>query len=504
MRNFRKWIVFTLAIVMAMGALSSAAASSGDKHPLRYIVPGTQPTDYQTGINAVNEKLAADGVDVEVSVTHIPWDAYEQKLNLMLSSGEAFEMLHVMQDVKNIGWLASRGALTPVEDYIDEYPELRDRFDEVAWAASTFNGQRFAIPAHWRSWEQPQQLAVRQDIMEKVAPDGWPDGDVEGILKLMKDMQVELEAQTGVKAYHQIHNLSGGGVGGWARPTYERYPYQVDTATSLVMVFQDGSVESYFESPEYKQSAAIAKRMYDEGLISPDILNFTPEVREDALRIGAFLPSDSYQYSSFAVMQKNVPDARGELYAVNSAAPSVVRTMIQNLNAISATAEDPHSPLKFLDWLYSSQENHDLFHYGLEGVHYNVPAPGRIEFIRDETGNNKFENATWMSGYLPYIRYDASLPDKGVEWWNYATDNKVISPIAGFVFDSAPVASELTALQTEIKASMYPISYGLVSYEEGFADAIARMKTAGLDRYVEEYQAQFAAYLEANPQVLGN
>ncbi|MDR1061460.1 MAG: extracellular solute-binding protein [Clostridiales bacterium] len=470
-------------------------------HPLRYVVPGNQPPDYQNGMDAVNAKLAADGVGVAVSAIHIPWDAYEQKLNLMLSGGEEFEMLHVMQDVKNISSLASRDALIPVEEYIDSYTELRDHFNDVAWSAATYNGQRYAIPADWRSWEQPRELAVRQDILEKVAPDGWPDGDIEGILKLMKDMQVEIEAQTGIKAYHQIHNLSGST--SWTTPMHERYPYQTETSLGMVMCFQDGTIESFYESPEFKQNTEIYKRMYDEGLLNPDILNFTPEIREDAVRIGAFLPSDSYTYSSFVVMEQNVPGAKGELYAVNSKAPSVVRTLIQNLNAISATAEDPNSPLKFLTWLYHSQENHDLFHYGIEGVHYTAPAPQRIEIARDEGGNPLFENATWMSGYLPFIRYDMSLPDKGVEWWEYKSDNAVVSPLAGFVFDSAPVASELTALQTEIISSIYPLAYGLVAYEDGYEQAISRMKAAGLDRYVEEFRRQFDEYKAANPSVVG-
>ena len=78
----------------------------------------------------------------------------------------------------------------------------------------------------------------------------------------------------------------------------------------------------------------------------------------------------------------------------------------------------------------------------------------------------------------------------------------MVSPIAGFLFDSSNVQSELTNLQTEIIASIYPIKVGMVPYDENIDDAISKLKAAGLDAYLEEYRTQCAAYLEANPNVL--
>ena len=85
----------------------------GTIYPVRIVQPGTTSTDNDAGLAAVNEKLKEDGVNVEVSMIKIPWDSYDQRLNLMLSTGEAFEMLHVMQDVKNLSAIVGMGALLP-------------------------------------------------------------------------------------------------------------------------------------------------------------------------------------------------------------------------------------------------------------------------------------------------------------------------------------------------------------------------------------------------------
>ena len=55
---------------------SSATEDDGTIHPMRIVQPGTLCADYETGMAAVNEKLKEDGVNIEVSVTRIPWDAY--------------------------------------------------------------------------------------------------------------------------------------------------------------------------------------------------------------------------------------------------------------------------------------------------------------------------------------------------------------------------------------------------------------------------------------------
>lgn len=42
---------------------------------------------------------------------------------------------------------------------------------------------------------------------------------------------------------------------------------------------------------------------------------------------------------------------------------------------------------------------------------------------------------------------------------------------------------------------MNPISSGFVDYEEALPAAIEKLKQAGLDKYVEEYQRQFSEFM---------
>ena len=468
-------------------------------HPMRYVQPGNLPPDYETGIKAVNEKLQADGYDIEVEIVRIPWDAYDQKLNLMLSSGDEFELLHVMQDVKNISSLAIRDALLPIDDYLDKYPNLVSKFSEKEWQASRYKGQIYAVPVYWKSFDNAiGNMTVRTDVMKKFT-DTFPDTP-EGIIDLMKKMQAYIKEEVGKTPYHWPHQLSV--PPSWLHRMYDTFPFYVENSLNIVLIRQDGTIDSYFESEEFKKDAYYYRQMYTAGLINPDILNTSHEQKYDEVKIGAFLPSETFGYGDLVSLRENIPTADIDLFLTAPEKPNMIYTLAQNLNAISATSEDPESGLKFLDWLYASKENHDLFHYGIEGVHYTASTDNRIDYKKDESNNILYYMDTWMSGYLPYTRYAETLPEKGIEFEQFKSENYVVSPAAGFLFDATNVQSELVALQTEIIASIYPIKYGLVEYDQAFPAALQRLKAAGLDKYLEEYRTQFAKYLEENPDVL--
>ena len=52
--------------------------------------------------------------------------------------------------------------------------------------------------------------------------------------------------------------------------------------------------------------------------------------------------------------------------------PGAIRTDFRANNSvvIPASSKNIDRTMKFLDWLYSSKDNHDLFELGIEGEHW--------------------------------------------------------------------------------------------------------------------------------------
>lgn len=239
--------------------------------------------------------------------------------------------------------------------------------------------------------------------------------------------------------------------------------------------------------------------MYKAGLIYPDVLNATPQKKYNDMKVGAVLPSQTFSFDDEKSLKENIPTSSLAISYLAPNKPYLQYISIQNLNAISATSKDPEAGIKFLNWLYAKKENHDLFCYGVEGKDYTASAPNRINSIKGSDKNALYAFDTWMIGYLPYMRWDESVSQKGIDFKTKGApaDKLVVSPLVGFVFDASSLKTELANIQAEVISSFYPIKYGLVDYDTAYPQAIKKLKAAGIGKYVAEYQKQLKAFMES-------
>ncbi|MDR3173122.1 MAG: extracellular solute-binding protein, partial [Treponema sp.] len=341
-------VLFLLLPVLAAYSAGSGQGGTAGVHPMRFVVPGVAAPEYAAGIKAVNDKIKADGLDIEVSIIYIPWDVYDQRLNLMMSTGEPFELLHVMQDVKNISNLVGRNGITPIDEYLSKYPNLNARFSADDWKAGRFGGKIYGVPATWRSFDNYMgSVTVLLNPLRKVASEFPVNGNIDQFIDVSKKMQAQILADKGKTAYQWMHQISW--PPNWLHRTYPSFPFYVEMGGSLVLARQDGTIDSYFESQEFKWDCENYRKFYQAGLIYPDILNTqsTHWNNEFAL-LAVMLPSEANgTLGDWVALKKNHPDEQVTTYFLNPEKPNVT-FYTQNLNAISATSENPESGLKFL------------------------------------------------------------------------------------------------------------------------------------------------------------
>ena len=461
----------------------SAAAGSSAPQPMRYVAPGSDWPMQDEVIAKVNEKLQADGVNIEVKLQRIPWDAWDQKTQLMISSGEEFEMLHVMQDKKQVGILYGQGALAPLNELFDsgKYDDLKSKFTDNVWKEVTSQGNILAVPAMSTANQGKSygDISYRKDVADKLGLK--TPTTVDEVIDFAKAIQAELEKETGKKIY------AWGGTGRpaeWYLRSLDEDYFYVDTALTLVKVDQDGTVSSWVESEEFKNSCKLYERFNKEGLIHPDSLSLGHEYGSNEILYGRWaigfdsgMPVENEQQ-----LQKNVP---GAFYTYNC-------------NAVPVTSKHPEAALDFLQWLYSDQENHDLFMYGIEGETYNAVGDNRKEKILGEDGKALYQYDEWQIAYQPLRRFEDGMSDRLIALDSRRRDldeEAVVSVATGFMFDSTPVADAAANLSAEAESLLAPLKCGLVSYDEGFESALSTLKAAGLDEYLAEYDKQFQEFL---------
>jgi putative aldouronate transport system substrate-binding protein len=487
----------TAALVFAGGRTQARAGGGVAKVPMRYYMPGAPTAEADIATAAINEALARDGVNIDFQPNYIPWDQWVDKINLMLSTGDEFELLHIMEDYIPTSTYASRRYLTPLSDLVKkEAPNLTGRFEQVLWDCVTINGEIYAVPAFWRdnSGDYEGDVTIRKDIYDKY---NIPiPQTTEDLLAYLVPLQERWAAEDGVKRYVYEHSL--------ARPplaihrTYDTWPFYV-SLDGIFQVRQSGEANLYYETAEFRKDAEFMNALYARGLIHPDILNLPADTINATKDNGDFLfnlmtgPQFTYNLTSRGI--------DGEIYKYKLAfdRPILMNTPLMNSNGIPVTTKHPEAALKFLDWMYSSQANQELVLYGVQGRHWTPVGTNLRRHVKGADGNYLYMFDAWMIEYVKYHRFDEEdgSPQEERDNWlgNIYPDRTVISPMVGFNFVSEPVRVEYANVAAEYTASILPIKLGVIPYAANFPAALSRMKAAGSDAVIAEYRRQLAEYI---------
>lgn len=485
-----RWLSGLLALLLLV---SVGAFAQGEVLKVRFAIPGTEPDDVATGTAAVNEKLAADGMNLEFEPIYIPWDAWSQRTNMMLSSGEPFELMHVMQDQIPLATYTSRGAFEPLNDLLKEYGEnIPPMFEDYVWDTFTQGEDIMSVPAQWLVDTQTGfthgPLGIRKDLLRKF--------DLEEpttLEELIATMEVFRENWEGKTAYMWEQNPHNAPV--WLHRTYASWPFYVGN-NGLFMVDQEGGVSAYIESEEFKQDAAVYRDFYQRGWIHPDVLSlpndyYTAEMEAGNALLGFGLFDG--RYDEFAKRQN--PEWEVGQFFLAPEQPILQHFGTGNSNAVPVTTDHPEAGIRFLSWLYSDPANLYLLTYGVEGTHYKMVGDNRIEQVLNSAGKPVYDFQWWQVGYYQDQLFRIEIPDEWVELTTVPAANLVVSPVMGFGFDPTPVDADYSNVVAEYTRSILPIKMGVVDYDTEYEAALARMKAAGLDAVVAEYQRQLSEYL---------
>ncbi|MBD2845967.1 extracellular solute-binding protein [Paenibacillus sp. IB182496] len=473
------------------GAAGNNGAASGEKLPVRYLLPGNAPEDLDTVVAAINEKMAADGVNLTYEPTYIPWDVWDQKTNLMMSTGEEFEMIAIMHDIKSPNVLVGNGGLVAIDELLDEYgADLKAAMPEWIWESAKVKGETYSVPNFWsdtafndgmitmradllaeNGLQAPTSPAELLDVTETLKTN-WPEDDKNVYIKMLEE-----------PAYY-LHR------------TYETYPFTV--FENMVYIDQEGNVESWLETDEFKQDVDYAREAYERGLIHPDVLTVPDDVMNREELAGRYLYRQGDVGLGPEAMQR-FPEAELDIYFLNSLEeqPRFRSYAVRNSNGISATSPHPEAAIQFLNWVYGSQENFDLVLYGVEGEHWEDAGDNLRETLKlGSNGGSAYELPMWLLGHVEMNRYPTSYDKERLERRTTIADPADVtnSVTIGFNFDPTQVSSEYANVVAEMKTSILPLMYGVVSYDKAFAGALSNMKAAGLDAVVAEYEKQFSEW----------
>jgi putative aldouronate transport system substrate-binding protein len=454
-----------------------------------YVAP---PQKNQQAIEDALNVITKQKINATVKLNALDFGNYEQKMTVMIASGEKFDLAFTASWFNNYFANAAKGAFLPIDDLMDQYaPLTKAGVPTKIWEAARVNGNIYGV-INYQTMAAGQGIMVQKELADKYNFD-WKSvtkqSDLEPYLEAVKNGEpdkVPLEFSTAADLFNlNMHGFDGIG----------------DTKSPGVisLVDSDLKVVNQYESEEYKGFITMLHDWYKKGYLRKDAAT-VKDVSSDRkiAKYAAVMPAglDFDSTSSYDQFGKLKALTSVEWYDKLITKPIVTTSLASaTLTAISKTSANPERAMMFIELLNSDPEVSNLLNYGIEDVNYKKVGENKIEQIKD-SGYDPV--VPWVFGNNMIVWQNQNETQNMTAVWDELNKTADVSPILGFTFDVEPVKSEIAQTQAVIDQYLAALSSGTADPEKVLPEFVAKLKTAGSEKIIAEKQKQLDAWRQVN------
>ncbi len=484
LRRF-KLLALMLAVMLLFSACSgtqeTAVLEDDESKPYEiewYFIGNLNQTDYETVEKAINDYLK-DKINATVKMNALDWGTYDNRISMMLQSGEKFDLCFTTPWCANYDLNAAKGGYIALNDLMDKFaPKTKELLGDEFLKGSQIDGKNYALPANKEkahSWG----FVYRKDLAEK------HNIDMSGI-KSFKDILPVLEQIK--KLEPDITPLY---MGGGRAPKNELDFQSVTAMFGTFFGADDGKIINFAETEEYKESLELAREIYLNGYVAEDCALPTAKDYNTLISTGAvFMSLEELKPGKADELNSTVKVDGVEYAQIETVAPRTSPgDTTGSMMAIPRNSENPARVMKFLELLNTDPVLNNLVMYGVEGKHYTKIDDEVIEV--NKNGGYTQAGCQWMFGnvFICYRTPDED-PEKNEKLQAFNEESEP-SKLLGFNFDSEPVKTELAAINNVIDEYSVPLETGSIDPEENLPKYIEKLKLAGADTVLAEIQKQY-------------
>ena len=327
---------------------------------------------------------------VRFELTHVPFSDNVEKRSLLISAGDAPDVIPLIYRGDETPFVAS-GAILPMSDYVEHMPHFRKYVEEWELTEMIDNlrqadGKYYMLPGLQEVWVPSFSLIIRTDVWEEVGigiPSTWEEVH-EGLVLIKEKYPDSLPLADGFEGQSLIN------YGGYAFNTRAGWG------------FGDGMIGGHDGEPlryaattdEYRAMLEYYRTLVAEGLLDPETLTASNDgsgaggVAEKFAAETCFAASGSSGTAIEFAQALDETVGRGN-YGLQLIPPPAgpggnimgPRNFWHGFMLSSKVAESENflAILQFLDWLYFNPEAREMLRWGIEGETYTKAEDGTIE-----------------------------------------------------------------------------------------------------------------------------
>lgn len=485
------------------------------------------------GFDAVKQKFeeeTKDTLNIKLDIVWSDSKTHMEKIPLMMANQEEADLVFDAYWM-NLSTMHNQGAYASLNEYFNNpaYPGLQSAFSaDYLEQVTDADGNIFAIPFTQAAEDIPV-IAYRKDLADKY--NITVDSD-EKLEEYFKAVQADIDSG----ALAMVAPFGIGGTRGFYWLDYDLYEkrssnvFSIDSSAFGIGMEMEAAVSADGKTVlgvatlgDPDEAYAAFPAPYNKNTRTDRVVNkltkWAQYTEADAqtesdpktnLFYAGKVAAIEGNIASYTDYDNAVKALGGELgvYVYNenmrSGKPFVSGPLTAwNFLCVPQQSTKKDQAMQFLNWLFESSENHDLFEFGIEGTDWE--AVSKDEYRKISGSNYSFPGyeMTWNPNF---IRTNADLPDdaKAIVKYGNDPDTYITSPIAGFTFDNTAspelqtAYAAISAIQTEYQPQ---IMLGLTK-DPAAAQALVdeyyqKVEAAGLETVRQAVKDQLQTFLDS-------
>lgn len=463
---------------------------------------GPVPSGLKAVEDAVNV-ITEEEINTHVTLTVVEVGNYDQQSNLLMASGEQVDLMITMPGgPAGFSTMSSQNQLIDITDIVEDYaPSISEGIGEYL-KGTVVNNRLYGVTAY-KNFVSAAYVIMRTDVLEDL-----------GLLEKAQNMtsfaeyEEILEAVKNSEKWNYLSGLGSSDGHGNILPVqnanlnadkFSECGYFDNLGDTQFIINidptgKDTQVRLNFETDEFRQMYDITRSWYEKGYIYKDSAT-TSEMATELVKsnvIFSYVNQMEIGTEASASINSGMDMTCTKIVELPVSTGSVTKFVW----VVPTTAKEPEAAVTFLEMMYRDSRISNLLAWGIEGVDYEVGADGVAHYIEGNE-NPAYHGVDFLVvnqfNVLPWEGNDPDLREQARD----IMKNSVITPYLGFVCDTSPFTTELSAVTNVINEYRAQITSG-VADAQTFQAFLDKLHASGADKIVEAYQNQLDQWLEAN------
>lgn len=434
----KKIASLTLALIMAgsLAACGGSSDSSSNSGPTLSASEADKDLDYEYGADTTFHSeepvtysmmfsdhenypykddwrlwsIIKEKANVDFKLTTVARIDYNDKVTASVNSGSAPYIIPKIYDSKSF---EDSGQVVAISDWVQYMPNYQKQVEDWGMEEDlkqiyASDGKYYRLPGMWEDVAGGYSLIIRKDVFEAAGVDlsneaTWTWEDFYDALKKVQEYTGKDSVWSDQYQLGSALNIAANVYGVKAGNSTDGGDWGLQDG----MKFDFDKNEFYFAdtTDDYKVFLTYFNKLYNEGIIDPE--TFTQDSQQAQAKFfrgDSYVLSANYQQLSDILSAGKMQVEDSDLYflttpsgpkgnlKVSSTAGRLENGIMISKSALDDLGEEGFiKMLRFIDWLWYSDEGHELAQWGVEGETYT----------KDDSGNITLNSDIYYNGFNP-------------------------------------------------------------------------------------------------------